>query len=118
MAHTGGGNPTVTWMQGQVQKQRCGDLSFVHNPDESDSCKAEGRERRKGRRKKGERRAGTGSAEGHTPCWESSRGYPRVLKQEAGAGVSLAPSLRRDAQGSKWNLLEGPALPTSLQATK
>lgn len=56
MAHMGGGDPTVTWMQGQVQKQRCGDLSFMHNPDESDSCKAEGRERREGRGERGEER--------------------------------------------------------------
>lgn len=73
----------------------------------------ERRERRKGRGRRGERRAGTGSAEGHTPCWESSRGYPGVLKQEAGAGVSLAASLWREAQGSKQNLLEGPAHLTS-----
>lgn len=32
MAHMGGGDPTVTWMQGQVQKQRCGDLSFCAQP--------------------------------------------------------------------------------------
>lgn len=57
MADAGGGDPTVTWMREQVQKQRCGDLSFVHNPDESDSCKAEGRERRKGE-EKGERKDG------------------------------------------------------------
>lgn len=41
-------------------------------------------------------------------------GYPGVLKQEAGAGVSLAPSLWREAQGSEQNFLEGPAPPTSL----
>lgn len=51
-------SPTVTWMQGQVQKQRCGDLSFVHNPDESDSCKAEGRERGEKGEEKGEREEG------------------------------------------------------------
>lgn len=73
----------------------------------------ERKERRKGRGKTGERRAGTRSAEGHTPCWESSRGEPGVLKQEAGAGVSLAPSLQREAQGSKRNPLEGPAHVTS-----
>lgn len=50
-----GGDPTATWMQGQVQKQRCGDLSFVHNPDESDLCKAEGRERGEKGEEKGER---------------------------------------------------------------
>lgn len=110
-------------MQGQVQKQRCGYLSFVHNPDESDSCKAEGRERGEKGEEKGERREGREESRhrqrwGHTPCWESSRGYPGVLKQEAGAGVSLAPSLRREAQGSKRNLLESPALPTSLKATR
>lgn len=32
--------------------------------------------------------------------------------------MSLPPSLWREAQGSEQNLLEGPALPTSLQATK
>lgn len=58
MAHMGGGDPTVTWMQGQVQKQRCGDLSFMHNPDESDSCKAEGRERGEKGEEKGERKDG------------------------------------------------------------
>lgn len=116
MAHMGGRDPTVTWMQGQVQKQRCEDLSFVHNPDESDSCKAEGRERerrerRKGRGKRGERRAGTGSTEGHTPCWESSQGYPGVLEQEAGAGVSPAPSLgerHKAASRNSWKVLPCP----------
>lgn len=58
MAHMGGGDPTVTWMQGQVQKQRCGDLSFMHNPDESDSYKAEGRERGEKGEEKGERKDG------------------------------------------------------------
>lgn len=58
MAHTGGGDPSVTWMQGQVQKQRCGDLSFVHNPDESDLCKAEGRERGEKGEEKGEKKEG------------------------------------------------------------
>lgn len=58
IAHTGGGDPTVTWMQGQVQKQRCRDLSFVHNPDESDSCKAEGRERGEKGEEKEERKDG------------------------------------------------------------
>lgn len=32
--------------QGQGGKQRFGDLSFVHNPDEKESWKAEGREQR------------------------------------------------------------------------
>lgn len=71
----------------------------------------ERRERRKGRGKRGERRAGTGSAEEHTPCWESSQGYPGVLKQEAGAGVSLAPFCRgrhKAASRTSWKVLPCP----------
>lgn len=116
----GGGDPTVTWMQGQVQKQRCGDLSFVHNPDESDSCKAEGRERGERGEERGERGEQAQAALRDTHLAGKAAGViqgccSRRLEQGC---PCLPPSLWREAQGSEQNLLEGPALPTSLQATK
>lgn len=44
--HSPQGRKGPAGAQGQGGKRRFGELSFVHNPDEKDSWKAEGREQR------------------------------------------------------------------------
>lgn len=76
------GSPPSACMQGQERKRRFGDLSFVHNPDEKDSCKAEGREWR------GEERRRRCCVTTNL-AWEGASSYSGgVEAQEAGARVS------------------------------
>lgn len=85
------GSPLSASMQGQEKKGRFGDLSFVHNPDEKESCKAEGRERRGEKRRR--RRCITTNL-----AWEAASNYSRgVEARGAGARVPRSPARSQDA---------------------
>lgn len=124
------GSPPPACTQGRERKRRFGDLSFVHNPDEKESCKAEGREQRGEERRR--RRCVTTNL-----AWEAASGYSGgVEAREAGARVSLSPATSLDAaslagrlppRGERHEATSGTSLKvltcgwsvsTSLQATK
>lgn len=124
------GSPPPACTRGRERKRRFGDLSFVHNPDEKESCKAEGREQRGEERRR--RRCVTTNL-----AWEAASGYSGgVEAREAGARVSLSPATSLDAaslagrlppRGERHEAASGTSLKvltcgwsvsTSLQATK
>lgn len=129
-AHGVEGSPLSACVQGQERKRRFGDLSFVHNPDEKESCKAEGRKQR------GEERRRCRCVTINL-AWEATSGYSGgVDAREAAARVSLSPATSLDAaslasrlppHGERHEAASGTFLKvltcgwsvsTSLQATK
>lgn len=91
------GSPPSACVQGQERKRRFGELSFVHNPDEKESRKAEGREWRGEERRRC--RCVTTSL-----AWEGASGYSGgVEAQDAGARVSHSPTTSLDtASPAGW----------------
>lgn len=87
------GSPPSTCVQGQERKRRFDGLSFVHNPDEKESCKAEGREQR------GEERRRHHCITTNLTWEAASSNSGGVEGWEAGARVSHSPATSLDAAG-------------------